>query len=176
MVTINSCQTLMKLIEVLAMAAALALGTSCSRGGGRSASDCDSLRHADDFHADNDIAMAVGSIIDALRVGESLDSTYNQKDVVLTDGIGRPLYASLDGTPGEWNLTATSDTSYVVANTSIGDLAVDDLKSYLLGATAEPGVTDYQLADNVEVRFNTRIDTTANGLTGPTLTLTLLRH
>ncbi|MDE7402201.1 MAG: hypothetical protein K2M87_02180 [Muribaculaceae bacterium] len=149
--------------------------TGCRHSGSTGeSSDSDSIA-IEDYHADNDIAMTVGSVIDALRVGELLDTSYNNEGIVLTDGVGRPLYTSLFGHPGSWDITVTSDTSLIITNREIGDLAVEELKTYLLDTSADPAITDYRLPDNVEILFNTRIDTAANGMTGPMLRLTLLR-
>lgn len=161
---------------ILAATVLTLLNCSCTGTHSNSESDTGTMRHDDDFHADYDIAMTVGSLADALRVGEPMDSTYNFRDLVLTDGTGRPLYSTLNGHPGTWTLTAISDTSVMLRNDQIGDLATDDLKRYLLDSSAAPSVTDYRINDRVEARFNTRVDTAPNGLTGPMLTLTLIRE
>ncbi len=54
------------------------------------------------FHADNDIAMTVRSLADAIKVGEPLDSTEYDFNGVLTDGQGAPLYTDVQGSPGTW--------------------------------------------------------------------------
>lgn len=56
----------------------------------------------EDFHADNDIAMTVRSLADAIKVGEPLDSTEYDFEGVLTDGQGTPLYTDVQGAPGVW--------------------------------------------------------------------------
>lgn len=52
------------------------------------------------FHADNDIAMTVRSLVDAVRVGETLLPADYDFVGVLTDGQGTPLYTDVDGAPG----------------------------------------------------------------------------
>lgn len=82
--------------------------------------------------AANDVAMTVRSIVDALNVGEELDSaTYNFSGI-LTDGRGVPLYTNIDGYPGEWEVVVNSSNSASIRNTELGDLYGEDLKEYLL--------------------------------------------
>ena len=86
-----------------AIAALVAMAACGGANGGKDAAgkDSDSVFSASqqDFHADNDIAMTLGSIADAIRVGEPLDSATYSYTGVLTDGVGRPLYTDVDGTP-----------------------------------------------------------------------------
>lgn len=98
----------------------------------------------EEFHADNDIAMTVRSIADAIRVGEPLDTIDYNFDGVLTDGTGRPLYTDLKGAPGIWDVDVLSPTSAVIRNVNIGDLLPDDLESYIIG--------------NLELTENDRVD------------------
>lgn len=86
------------------------------------------------FHADNDIAMTVSSLVDALRVGETLDSVdYNFKGI-LTDGQGTPLYTDIEGNPGEWKVCVDSPNEAHISNLHLGDLMTVDLRNYILGA------------------------------------------
>ena len=73
------------------------LMTSCGAGSHDSKGGTDSAYPdaEEEFHADNDIAMTVRSVADAIRVGETLDSVGYNFEGVLTDGIGRPLYTGL---------------------------------------------------------------------------------
>lgn len=144
----------------------------------------------EDFHADNDIAMTVRSIVDAIRVGEPLDTAGYNFDGVLTDGIGRPLYTNLQGLPGEWDVDVLSDSRAVIRNVDIGDLLPDDLESYIaasLELTAFNVVDslEYQGAEGAEttvydfgggyLRYEVRNATAANGLEGPLVRITATR-
>lgn len=80
----------------------------------------------------NDVAMTVRSIVDALNIGEKLDSSTYNFNGVLTDGRGVPLYTNMEGYPGEWVVEVTSQNSAVIRNTELGDLYGDDLKDYLI--------------------------------------------
>ncbi len=86
------------------------------------------------FYADNDIAMTVCSIVDALRVGETLDSVdYNFRGV-LTDGQGTPLYTDVEGAPGEWRVYVVDGQEACISNCRVGDLMTADLRHYIVGA------------------------------------------
>lgn len=88
----------------------------------------------DQFHADNDIAMTVCSLVDALRVGEPLDSVDYGFEGILTDGQGTPLYTDIEGNPGEWIVKVVSPEEARISNVHIGDLMTEDLRYYILGA------------------------------------------
>lgn len=82
--------------------------------GGSSAGKEDSAvvcEPVEDFHADNDIAMTVRSLADAIRVGEPLDTADYNFEGILTDGTGRPLYTNIQGLPGGWDIDVLSGTS-----------------------------------------------------------------
>lgn len=150
-----------------------------------------SERHADtpatavapeEFHADNDIAMTLASITDALRVKEPLDTNEYNFNGILTDGQGHPLYTSTRGLPGEWDVDVITPSSVVIRNEDIGDLLSDDLQSYItnsLGITShdiiysrtadddhEPDITVYD-ANGCYLRIETRQSTASNGIEGP---------
>ncbi|MDE6811456.1 MAG: hypothetical protein K2J15_03810 [Muribaculaceae bacterium] len=143
---------------------------------------------SEEYHADNDIAMNLRSIIDAINVGQSLDSTdYNFKGI-LTDGSGRPLYTDVQGTPGQWEIKVLSGESAVISNLYLGDLLADDLVTYLLSSL---GIYHYQLmtmsAGNDDTDDSVSIYTTGdseliieqrtakapNGAEGPLLKITV---
>lgn len=86
------------------------------------------------FHADNDIAMTVCSLVDAVRVGERLDSADYDFDGILTDGQGTPLYTDLEGNPGEWKVRVVSDEEASISNLYLGDLMTSDLRNYIISA------------------------------------------
>ena len=86
------------------------------------------------FHADNDIAMTVCSLVDALRVGERLDSADYGFRGILTDGQGTPLYTDIEGNPGEWSVEVVGDDEARISNLHLGDLMTEDLRQYIVGA------------------------------------------
>ena len=86
------------------------------------------------FHADNDIAMTVCSLVDALRVGERLDSADYGFRGILTDGQGTPLYTDIEGNPGEWSVEVVGDDEARISNLHLGDLMTEDLRHYIVGA------------------------------------------
>ncbi len=89
---------------------------------------------SDQFHADNDIAMTVCSIVDAVRVGEPLDSADYGYQGVLTDGQGTPLYTDIEGNPGEWLVNVIADDEARISNLHLVDLMTDDLRNYIVSA------------------------------------------
>lgn len=86
------------------------------------------------FHADNDIAMTVSSLVDAVRVGEPLDSADYNFQGILTDGQGTPLYTDIEGNPGEWAVMVISDDEARISNLQLGDLLTEDLRNYITGS------------------------------------------
>ena len=143
---------------------------------------------AEEFHADNDIAMTVRSIADAIRVGEPLDSTEYDFEGVLTDGQGTPLYTDVQGGPGIWVVDVLDSKNVTLRNLYLGDLLPNDLESYLLqslGLTEKHRIffTVHEAVDDEEtnivvydfdggyMRFETRSGIAPNGLEGPLLTI-----
>ncbi|MBD5369678.1 MAG: hypothetical protein HDR80_00820 [Bacteroides sp.] len=175
------------LLLSLALPAALA---SCSGTGASDRSDSSRAEeaYAADDHADNDIAMTVRSILDAIRVDQPLDSAEYNYEGILTDGGGRPLYTDIQGAPGQWRVRVLSPTSAVVRNEYLGDLLPDDLIAYLLesiGVTQDSYVTSGQAStdsdsqvtvydtDHSEIVFETLTGKTASGATGPMINIVL---
>lgn len=93
-----------------------------------------SMPEENQFHADNDIAMTVCSLVDAVRVGERLDSTDYNFDGILTDGQGTPLYTDVEGNPGEWKVRVVDQDKALISNLHLGDLMTEDLRNYIIGA------------------------------------------
>lgn len=161
--------------------------------GGSSAGKEDSAvvcEPVEDFHADNDIAMTVRSLADAIRVGEPLDTADYNFDGILTDGTGRPLYTNIQGLPGGWDIDVLSGTSAVIRNVDIGDLLPEDLEHYLASALelGEENAIDsleYHGAEGAEttvydfgggyLRIEVRNGTASNGLEGPLMNITTTR-
>lgn len=90
------------------------------------------------FHADNDIAMTIKSIVDAINVDEPIKSEDYDFEGILTDGRGRPLYTDIHGNPGEWIIEVKSANSVAIRNNATGDLLPDDLQEYILTALGTP--------------------------------------
>lgn len=144
------------------------------------------LKYADEYHADNDIAMTVRSITDALRVGEPLDTLDYNFEGILTDGEGHPLYTDIQGTPGSWDVDVISPTTAVIRNVYLGDLLPDDLESYLASSLnlspeniieteefdddEETQLVVYDI-DGVYLRIETRAAVAPNGLEGPLMSI-----
>lgn len=168
--------------------AALLLIVCCASCGhaDRKAEASGKAEPAEVYHADNDIAMVVRSVADAMRVGEPLDSADYAFEGVLTDGQGTPLYTDVQGSPGRWETDVLSPTSVVIRNMYLGDLLPDNLRSYLAGALgvdeSAPVASD-DLADDAETEidvydfgggticFETRIVTAPNGIDGTLMTI-----
>ena len=148
--------------------------------------DRESLRHDREeeevYHANNDIAMTLRSLADALRVGEPLDSTEYNFEGVLTDGQGAPLYTDMTGSPGAWEVEVTGDRRARIRNLYLGDLLPDDLRTYVmesLNLTEANILSHYDLDEEQawkmtvydfgggSIRFETRSGEAANGLEGP---------
>ncbi len=142
------------------------------------------------YHADNDIAMTVRSIVDALKVGEPLNSTEYDFNGVLTDGQGSPIYTDVQGAPGLWVVDIIDKTNATIKNVYLGDLLPDDLQSYLLQSlrlddkqpvdfsfpeSEDDDETDIEIYDfgGGYLRFETRSGIAPNGLEGPLLTIVM---
>ncbi|MCM1369075.1 MAG: hypothetical protein NC204_01755 [Candidatus Amulumruptor caecigallinarius] len=143
-----------------------------------------------EYHADNDIAMTLGSIADALHVGEPLREADYDFSGVLTDGQGHPLYTNVQGYPGEWDVEVVSPGVAELRNVSIGDLLPADLERYItqsMQLSAADIIYSKTADDNDDVsaviykfnggymRIETRNAVAANGLEGPLMRITLSR-
>lgn len=104
---------------------------ACGNASGRDNSS-DSTVALESYHANNDIAMTLRSLVDAASMGERLDSAAYNYTGVLTDGGGRPLYTDITGAPGEWSVEVMSPSSAIITNKYPGDLLCDDLREYIL--------------------------------------------
>lgn len=143
----------------------------------------------EDYHADNDIAMTLASLVDAIRVREPLDSADYNFEGVLTDGQGRPLYTNIQGTPGVWDVDVLGPSSVVIRNVDLGDLLPEDLESYVtsaLGLTPQDMVFSHSCDspdteivvydfDGGFLRIETRMSQLANGLEGPLMRIVASR-
>lgn len=179
-------KSLFKVIFGLSILTIISL-TACRRSTVTEQSPTDSISlSVDEYHADNDIAMTLRSITDALRVGEPLDTLDYNFEGVLTDGEGHPLYTDIQGTPGIWDVDVLSPTSAVLRNVYLGDLLPDDLENYLAMSLDlspedivetseydddhETQVTIYNL-DGIYLRIETRAAVAPNGLEGPLMSI-----
>lgn len=139
------------------------------------------------YHADNDIAMTVRSVIDAISIGETLDSANYYFRGVLTDGQGYPIYNNLNGIPGNWEVIPVSDTALIIRNVDLGDLMADDLEHYITGNI---GLSDADVIEAVSgehkivvydfgggtLRFETRTEKTPDGLDAPMMLIKAGKH
>lgn len=188
----NHIRRLMPFIMLLSIAAAFC-ATSCREAGGAAESagyGSRSVLRTDTsyFHADNDIAMTIRSLADALRVGEPLDSTQYDFEGVLTDGQGTPLYTDVMGSPGTWQVDVLDVRNAIIRNIYLGDLLPLDLQNYILqsfdfplpveldynGVEAlEDDETDISVFDcnGVYLRFEVRAGVAPNGIEGPQLSI-----
>lgn len=166
----------------------LAMNCSCSSCSNGQSGD-DSTRQ-DEYYADNDIAMIVKSIADALVMGESLDTLEYNFEGVLTDGEGHPLYTDIQGSPGMWDVDIISPTTAVIRNIYLGDLLPDYLESYItsnLNLDSQNLIESTEFDDDDEaqlvaydlnggyLRFETRAAVAPNGLEGPLLSIILTK-
>lgn len=179
---------------ILAMTIGMSLMTIGCRNSSSSAdqSAADTLSaYFEEYHADNDIAMTLKSITDALSIGEPLDTLDYNFEGVLTDGAGHPLYTDIQGTPGTWEVDVISPTSAVIRNIYLGDLLPEDLESYIaynLNLSPENIVESSDFDDdedtqlvvydlgNCSLRIETRAAVAPNGLEGPLMRITALRN
>ena len=138
--------------------------------------------------AENDIAMTVRSIVDAISVGESLDTAEYNYNGILTDGEGVPLYTDIQGNPGEWEVDVLSDNSVRIHNLYLGDLLPKDLMEYLTTALSlsesnlcasdeyedddETYLEVYNFGSGL-IRFETREAYAPNGLEGPLMSIVI---
>lgn len=148
------------------------------------------ISESDDFHADNDIAMTIRSLADAIKVGEPLDSALYDFQGILTDGQGSPLYTDVQGAPGQWEVDVLDPKNVMIRNVFLGDLLPSDLQSYLLQTLhiddshemlfqAHDAVDDDETEISVYdlnggyLRFEVRAGIAPNGLEGPMLCIVM---
>lgn len=183
-----------KHIPALILLLSFTLLWSCSKGSKESSgsdSAVDSIGayvQDDSYHADNDIAMTMRSIADALSQGEELDSLDYNYEGILTDGAGHPLYTDVQGTPGIWKINVIDPHKITLSNLYLGDLLPVALESYItqsLGLTEAdlvdaPGIIPYD-ADSIHVYafkggyiiFKTHTAITPKGYEGPLMNITV---
>lgn len=163
----------------------ICLAAACTRPDAGKGSISDTTP-AEDYHADNDIAMIVRSIADAMRTGEPIDTLDYNMEGVLTDGLGHPLYTDIQGTPGVWTVDVVNPNSVVIRNVYLGDLLPDDLENYLassLNLTPKQKIETTEFDDDDEaslvvydldgsyLRLETRAGVAPNGLEGPLMSI-----
>ncbi len=176
--------------KILSLLAVISFALLAGCRGASDSGDSDQSDSTDimveDYHADNDIAMMVQSIADALKMGEPLDTLDYNFEGVLTDGEGHPLYTDIQGSPGIWEVDVISPTFAVIRNIFLGDLLPDDLESYLAGAlnlSPESIIETAEFDDDEEtqlvvydlegcyLRIETRAAVAPNGLEGPLVSI-----
>lgn len=177
-------------ISVLTLITTLALAgvvTSCGKKEktvsveSQSEMPADTVPEIPVYHADNDIAMTLRSLVDALREDEPLDSASYNFEGVLTDGQGYPLYTDVQGGPGVWKVEVLGEHTAAIRNLYLGDLFPDDLRTYIissLGIDPDSGANDESLdhddhnsaivypIEGGEMRVETHSALTSNGREG----------
>lgn len=172
----------------LCMSSVVAIA-SCNSEGGKTV-DTPAIDSSEivvnEYIADNDIAMTVKSIVDAINVGEKLDTAYYNFEGVLTDGEGTPLYTDVQGTPGRWVVDVTNTHSVKIQNLYLGDLLPNHLISYLKESLSlsederiyshdycDENDTMYEIYDTGDgyIRFETRTALANNGIEGPLMSI-----
>lgn len=156
---------------------------ACSGRSDKSSEDSSAIN---DDHADNDIAMTLRSIIDAVKVGEPLDSLQYNFTGTLTDGSGRPLYTDVEGAPGAWQIKVVNPSSVTIRNLYLGDLLPEELTQYILQSLQIPDstlVTSGYAGNDIDaivaiydfgegnLIFETKIAEAENGGQGPLLNI-----
>lgn len=126
-------------------ATALAMLLAACNGGKQKDSE---KNESETYHADNDIVMTVSSVVDALRVGQQLESSEYDFEGVLTDGQGKPLYTDLTGSPGQWEVSVISPQRVSIRNLYLGDLLPEELTQYLIDSFS---LTDRQLLESSQL-------------------------
>ena len=168
--------------------------SSCGRGNKTESEDTReslvdstmSFSQDDNYHADNDIAMTIRSIADAINQGEQLDSIDYNFEGVLTDGTGHPLYTDVQGAPGAWSIKVKSPVAVAIKNLYLGDLLPEALETYV---TQSLGLDNSNIVDTSKFRkddldklviyhfnggyliFETRTALTPTGKEGPLITI-----
>lgn len=157
-------------------------------------------RVEDEFHADDDIAMTLRSVMSSFTDGDTISRVDYSFMGVLTDGEGRPLYTDTSGGPGEWLVTVPSPYRLQIQNLHLGDLIPAHLERYLIenldlseGAGTEAGAADagrtmegaVKIAEEGERRiyrsgnaileYYVRPAYTESGKEGPMVTVTVTR-
>ncbi|MBD5328993.1 MAG: hypothetical protein HDS03_03775 [Bacteroides sp.] len=189
----KAIKVFMRLFICLLLGSALLL-TSCFRNGKREGmtereslvDSTMSFSQDDSFQADNDIAMTLRSIADAINQGEELDSLEYDFNGVLTDGTGRPLYTDVQGAPGVWSVKVKSPVSVSIKNLYLGDLLPEALETYIVQSF---GLDNSHVVDTSKFRkddldkltiyhfeggyliFETRTALTPTGKEGPLMTI-----
>lgn len=142
------------------------------------------------YQADNDIAMTVRSMADAINVGEPLDSTDYNFSGVFTDGMGSPLFTDFEGLPGQWEVDVLGPREVRIRNIGVGDLFPDSLVQYLAQTLSgdeseEIGLKEVEVYDegdarveeysygHTRLRIETRPELLPTGEVGPKLEITL---
>ena len=162
---------------------------SCTSNGTTGSVDSLSATHDNDDHADNDIAMTIRSIMDALTVDQPLDSAEYNFQGILTDGSGRPLYTDIQGAPGQWSVEVLSANAARIKNLYLGDLVPEELSQYLLTSLEIPDslmVSEYSIGRHGsetsiydfgqgQLIFETLTAKTESGHSGPLVNILLLK-
>lgn len=146
---------------------------SCSGNKTEQVKDSIPEEASESYHADQDIAMTVASIADAIRVGEALDSTVYNYVGVLTDGEGTPLYTDSEYYPGQWEVVVVENDSAVVRNLNSGTLMVEALQNYITESLA---LNDQNIIETEDVDEDNIIENTVYSFDGGKIRFELLKE
>lgn len=136
----------------------------------------DDIPPSEEYHADNDIAMTIRSLADAISVGEELDPTQYDFEGILTDGQGMPLYTDLHGNPGGWKVEIVSKDTAMISNMYLGDLLHDDLVNYIeSNVSIQPHDSTEYVFQGGTVTIESVDAIAPNGLEGPMVRIILAR-
>lgn len=122
--------------------------------------------------------------MDAISVGEPLDSAQYTFTGVLTDGGGRPIYTDIQGAPGTWEVRIVHNDRALLRNLHPGDLMPRALIKYLTDNTDLDDtnkVKEHSTDERIDVdcysfkgcliRFETRPALTTGGIESPLMTI-----
>lgn len=133
--------------------------TACSETNNQTHPDSDTaaaIPQEEVFHANNDIAMTVSSIMDAISQNEPLDTAAYNFEGVLTDGSGAALYINDLGMPGTWRVKVDEDKAQI-ENLDLGSFSPDNVRQYVC---AEVGLTEEDIVRKGEIKGQGRLDMT----------------
>lgn len=138
----------------------------------------------DEYLVDNDIAMTVKSIADAISVGEELDTAEYNFEGILTDGEGTPLYTDAFGYPGEWAVDVIGPNAVRIRNIHLGNLTTENLAGYITESLELINENNTNNADSIDnsdvlvydfdggtIRFKTYDAVTYSGEEGPIVSI-----
>lgn len=188
----QSHSTPRRIRHILLFCISTILFVECTSAGSKESTPSDSSSAKEiaysEYVADYDIAMTIRSIVDAISIGEPLDTAEYNYTGVLTDGRGTPLYTDIQGSPGEWQIDVMNESSVRIHNVYLGDLMPQYLSDYIteslqLDSANQVETDEYAYDDDTyvelydfgsgDIRIETRTAYASNGLEGPLMSIVL---